>query len=68
MAEGWAGWENLRKNPPTMPGEDVGMGVRVGREGKGGGRGQLGAVRGRKFLECLSTQFSPKKGRPRPLT
>lgn len=49
-----------------MRGGDLGMDVRLRWEGRGGGRGQLwGCTGSRKFLESLSTQFSPKEGRPR---
>ena len=41
------------------------MGARLKREGRGGGRGQLwGCDGGQKFLESLSTHFSPKERRP----
>lgn len=49
-----------------MRGGDLGMGVRLRREGRGKGRGSIvGMCQGRKFLESLSNQFSPKGGRPR---
>lgn len=72
MGGGWTGWEDL-KNPQTIRGEDLGMGVRLRREGRGGGRGQLGGCTGAgSSWSPFQPSFLQRRGglgrRTRPLT